>query len=174
MDLGSAPVPGLQPDDHVRGDERAALVILYADFECPICAVAHARLRAAPVRLVFRHFPVRTRRPRSWPAAQAAEAAALQGSFWEMHDSLFGDQGRLEDPHLWARCEDLGLDLARFESDRRSDAVIARVQRDFEAGARAGVVSTPTLFVEGVAHPGVPEPGLLAQLEVRHGADPAS
>jgi protein-disulfide isomerase len=174
MDLGSAPVPGLQPHDHVRGDGDAALVIVYADFECPVCAVAHERLSEASIRLVFRHFPVRTRRPRAWPAAQAAEAAALQGAFWEMHDSLFADQGRLEDPHLWARCEQLGIDLARFEADRRSEAVISRVQRDFEDGARAGVVSTPTLFVEGIAHPGVPTPGLLARLEARHGVEPAS
>jgi 2-hydroxychromene-2-carboxylate isomerase len=63
-----------------------------------------------------------------------------------MHDSMFADQGRLEDPHLWARARALGLDVERFDADRRSDGVLARVRRDFESGVRAGVVTTPTLF----------------------------
>jgi protein-disulfide isomerase len=63
-----------------------------------------------------------------------------------MHDLLFADQGRLEDPHLWQRATNLGLDLERFDADRRSDAVRSRVKRDFESGIRGGVVTTPTLF----------------------------
>jgi len=123
-------------------------VIEYADFECPFCAALHLRLKARPLRVAFRHFPVRSSHPRAWAAACAAEAAALQGQFWEMHDSLFGDQGRLEDPHLWARAAALGIDLERFDSDRRSDAVSGRVRCDFQAGVRAGVVTTPTLFAD--------------------------
>ncbi len=145
-DLGSAPVPEPTPDEHLRGPDSAPLVIEYADFECPFCAALSLRLRDRELRRVFRHFPVRTSHPRAWPAACAAEAAALQGRFWEMHDLLFGDQGRLEDPHLWERAEALGLDLDRFERDRRSPAVRARIQRDFDSGIRAGVVTTPTLF----------------------------
>ena len=80
---------------------------------------------------------MRSSHPRAWPAACAAEAAALQGAFWPMHDALFADQGRLEDPHLWARAEALGLDVARFDADRRSDAVVARVKASFRAGVRA-------------------------------------
>jgi protein-disulfide isomerase len=139
-------------------------VIAYADFECPYCAVVHQRLHGAPVRLVFRHFPVRSKHPRAPAAAHAAEAAALQGRFWEMHDSLYSDQGRLEDPHLWARAEELGLDVARFDADRRSEEVLARVQRDFRTGVRAGVATTPTLFVEGRRHAGLPDDDLLARL----------
>ncbi len=90
---------------------------------------------------------MRSSHPRAWPAACAAEAAGLQGRFWELHDSLFADQARLEDPHLWARAEQLGLDLDRFDADRRGDAVRDRVQRDFRSGVRGGVVTTPTLFV---------------------------
>jgi protein-disulfide isomerase len=146
-DLGSAPPPELSPDDHVRGPEAGQLVIEYADFECPFCAALHAKLAEATVRQAFRHFPVRSSHPRAWPAACAAEAAALQGHFWEMHDLLFADQGRLEDPHLWQRAEQLGLDVERFDADRRSEAVSARVRRDFTSGVRAGVVTTPTLFV---------------------------
>jgi protein-disulfide isomerase len=78
--------------------------------------------------------------------AHAAEAAALQGAFWPFHDALFADQGRLDDPHLWDRCERLGLDLARFESDRRSEAVAERVRRDVREGMRAGVTATPALL----------------------------
>ena len=163
-ELGSAPVPPPGEDDHVRGPGGAPLVIEYADFECHFCRQADALLGALDLRRIFRHFPVRSKHPRAWPSACAAEAAALQGRFWEMHDSLYADQGRLEDPHLWQRADRLGLDLERFESDRRSEAVLARVRRDFDSGLRAGVVTTPTLFVEGMAHPGIPDPALLARL----------
>ncbi len=71
-----------------------------------------------------------------------------------MHDSLFADQGRLEDPHLWQRARSLGLDLERFDGDRRSELVGVRVRRDFESGVRAGVVSTPALFASGRMYSG--------------------
>jgi protein-disulfide isomerase len=154
-ELGSSPVPEPGDQDHRRGPAVAPaggagadvpVVIVYADFECPYCAVQEQRLRRLAVTVVFRHFPVRSSHPRAWPAACAAEAAALQGRFWEMHDSLFGDQARLEDQHLWARAEELGLDLARFDADRRGDDVRGRVKRDFHSGVRAGVVTTPALF----------------------------
>jgi protein-disulfide isomerase len=164
-ELGSAPVPSLAPDDHVRGAEDAPLVIEYADFECPFCAVLSARLAARSLRRVFRHFPVRSSHPRAWSAACAAEAAGAQGRFWEMHDLLFADQGRLEDPHLWRRADELDLDLDRFDSDRRSEETLARVRRDFESGIRAGVVTTPTLWAGGVLHPGKVEESTLIELE---------
>jgi protein-disulfide isomerase len=129
-------------------------VIVYGDYECPFCAAAEMRLRTLPLRVAFRHFPVRSSHPRAQAAAQAAEAAALQGAFWAMHDALFDDQGRLEDPHLWARAERLGLDVTRFEADRRSEAVAASVRADFHGGVRAGVVTTPTVFVDGERHSG--------------------
>jgi protein-disulfide isomerase len=148
-ELGSAAVPEPGDDDHVRGPSTVEPVVLYADFECPFCAALHARLDAVAVRIVFRHFPVRSSHPRAWPAACAAEAAGRQGRFWEMHDALFGDTARLEDPHLWDRARRLGLDLERFDADRRSEAVRERVKRDFRTGLRAGVVTTPTAFVRG-------------------------
>jgi protein-disulfide isomerase len=153
-DLRSAPVPPAASDDHIRGAEDAPLLIEYADFECPYCAALTVRLDGRPVRRVFRHFPVRSSHPRAWAAACAAEAAALQGRFWDMHDSLFADQGRLEDPHLWERARELGLDLDRFDADRRSQEVLDRVKRDFTSGVRAGVVTTPTVFAAGSLYAG--------------------
>jgi protein-disulfide isomerase len=146
----------------VRGD--GPLVIEYADLECPYCAKTHLLLAGLALRRVFRHFPVVSKHPRARVLAGAVEAAALQGRFWELHDSLYEDQGRLDLPHLWERVRRLGLDLDRFEEDRRSDAVAARVERDFRSGVRAGVVTTPTLFFAGRAHPGVPNEELLRLL----------
>jgi protein-disulfide isomerase len=97
---------------------------------------------------------VKSAHPRAWAAACAAEAAAAQDAFWPMHDALFADQGRLEDPHLWARAERLGLDVARFDAERRSDAVAAAVKAHFRSGVRAGVVTTPSAFLDGALYPG--------------------
>jgi protein-disulfide isomerase len=164
-ELGSAPVPAPSPEDHIAGPDDAPLVIEYADFECPYCAAQHLRISKLRLRRVFRHFPVRSSHPRAWAAACAAEAAALQDRFWEMHELLFSDQGRLEDPHLWERARELGLDLSRFDADRRSDAVGDRVRRDFQSGVRAGVVTTPSLFYEGRLYAGQLDAGALSAFE---------
>ncbi len=170
-DLRSAPLPELAADDHVRGAADAPLVIEYGDLECPHCAALALQARAlvadGAVRWAYRHFPLRSTHPRAWQAACASEAAALQGAFWEMHDALLGDQGRLEDPHLWQHAETLGLDLQRFEADRRGEAVQERVARDFNAGVRAGVVTAPTVFWEGRAVHGEGLRAVLAKLR-RH------
>jgi len=126
----------------VRGE--GPVVVVYGDYECPYCAAELPKLNG--LTMVFRHFPVVSKHPRSRRLAAAAEAAGLQGCFWEMHDALFGDQGHLDDPHLWERARALGLDLKRFDADRRSEAVAARVERDFRSGIAAGVMKTPTLF----------------------------
>jgi protein-disulfide isomerase len=139
-------------------------VIEYGDYECPYCARTDQLLAGLPIRRVFRHFPVVSKHPRARVLAHAVEAAALQGAFWEFHDALFADQGHLDPPHLWARARTLGMDLDRFEADRRSDAVAERVQLDFRSGVRSGVMTTPTLFVNGERHPGVPGADLLALL----------
>ncbi len=161
-DLRSAPVPEPAADDHTTG--RGAVVFEYGDYECPYCARTDRLLRELPVTRVFRHFPVTSKHPRARVLARAAEAAALQGAFWPMHESLFGDQGHLDDPHLWERARTLALDLERFERDRRSPAVSERVERDFHSGIRAGIVTTPTLVVEGELYPGLPDQDLLDRL----------
>ena len=153
-DLRSAPVPELSDADHVRGPADAPLLIEYGDLECPYCATLHGRLRELQIRLVFRHFPVRSAHPRAWAAACAAEAAGLQGSFWEFHDAILEDQARIEDPHLWAKAEQLGLDIERFDRDRRGEEVAGRVQRDFMSGVRGGVGTTPTVFRDGQPYVG--------------------
>jgi protein-disulfide isomerase len=164
-ELGSAPVPAPSDGD---GDHRrfgphppplspsaaGAVVIAYADFECPFCAVLHERLTRLPVEVVFRHFPVRSSHPRAWPAACAAEAAARQGRFWEMHDVLFRNQGHLEPSDLRRYAERVGVDLAQFESDLLDPAIAARIERDVDSGDRSGVDGTPSLFIDGSRYRG--------------------
>ena len=137
-------MPPVGPDDHVRGEGEA--LIVYADLGCPHCAAAWVELAARPGAIAFRHFPVASKHPRSPALHAAAEAAGMQGAFFEMVDSLYAERGHVDDPHLWERVERLGLDLERFERDRRSDAVAARVRRDFRSGIRAGVSGTPAVF----------------------------
>ncbi len=128
----------------MRGEGET--VIVYADLGCPHCAGAWQRLLGRETRIAFRHFPVSTKHPRSEALHMAAEAAGAQGRFFEMVDSLYADRGRVDDPHLWGRAERFGLDLKRFDADRRSERVRLRVRRDFESGIRAGVTSTPAIF----------------------------
>ena len=163
-DLRTATAPALGDDDHVRGDEAGALVIFYADFTCPRCALAHERLTAVGARVAFRHMALRAKHPRTVPVACAAEAAAAQGCFWPFADALYADQGRLDDPHLWQRARELGLDVVRFDADRRSPSVAERVQRDTRAALAAGATATPTLIVGERLHSGVPDSDLLARL----------
>jgi protein-disulfide isomerase len=146
-DLRSADVPGPRADDHVRGPDDAPIVLFYGDFACPKCAQAHLRLKEAPVRVAYRHFALKAKHPRALALAHATEAAGSQGRFWELADGLYGDQGRLEDPHLWARCEALGIDLDRFERDRRGAAVAERVRRDVHDALRGGATGTPTVWI---------------------------
>lgn len=135
----------------MRGQGPEAIV--YLDLACPRCALAWMRIRGLPLRLVLRHFPIASKHPRAPALHAAAEAAGLQeeAAFWEMVDSIFSDQGRVDDPHLWDRARRLGLDLERLNRERRSEPVVERVRRDFESGIRAGVTGTPAAFAEGEA-----------------------
>jgi protein-disulfide isomerase len=136
--------------DHVRGEGPE--LIVYLDLACPHCAATWAQLEGRPLRVVFRHFPIASKHPRAPALHAAVEAAALQGSdeaFWALVDSIYGDQGRVDDPHLWERAKALALDVERFERDRRTPELAERVRRDFQGGIRAGVASTPAAFMEG-------------------------
>jgi protein-disulfide isomerase len=148
-ELTSAAVPPEAADDHVRGEGPGA--VLYMDLACPHCAGVWQRLREVRLHLCVRHFPIASKRPRSEALHTAAEAGAVQSeaAFWSLWDSLYADRGHSDDPHLWQRARAAGLDLDRFERDRRSAAVAERVRRDFRGGIRAGVTATPTAFVSG-------------------------
>lgn len=144
MELSSAPIPPLGPEDHVRGEGEP--IVVYADLGCPHCAAAWLEISSRPAAIAFRHFPIASKHPRSPALHAAAEAAGMQGTFFAMVDSLYADRAHVDDPHLWERVERLGLELGRFDEDRRSAAVAARVRRDFESGIRAGVTGTPAVF----------------------------
>jgi protein-disulfide isomerase len=143
-------LPPVGPDDHARGEGRE--LIVYLDLACPHCAATWTQLEGLALQVVFRHFPVASKHPRAPALHAAVEAAALQGSdgaFWALVDSIYRDQGRVDDPHLWERATALGLNVERFDRDRRTPALAERVRRDFEGGIRAGVAATPAAFLEG-------------------------
>jgi protein-disulfide isomerase len=129
-------------------------IVVFADFACPYCARLAPTLRALQtaydnqVRLVFREFPLGDH-PRAAAAAAAAECAADQGRFWQMHDRLFADQRHLEAGDLLRRAREIGLDTEEFERCRVSGHMRRRIEKDLADGARYGVAGTPTLFVNG-------------------------
>ena len=147
VSLESAPVPPVAEDDHVRG--HGPLVIVYGDYECPYCARADLLLAGRSVKRVFRHFPVVSKHPRARVLAHAAEAAALQGAFWEMHDLLLDHQDALHPRDLIGYAASLGLDTERFSSDLRKHVGMAHVNEDLESADLSNVSGTPTFFING-------------------------
>ena len=147
--------------DHVRGPRDARLIVEYGDYECPYSRAAYRAIERVEaklgqgVRFAFRHYPLTKIHPHALGAARVAEAAALQGRFWEMHELLFHRQRELEDEDLRRYADELGLDLPRFDSDRNSEAVLERVRRDVRSGDASGeVLGTPTLFIDGAVYRG--------------------
>jgi protein-disulfide isomerase len=147
--------------DHVRGEAGAAVILEYGDYECPYSRQAFRAIErverelSGHVRFAFRHFPLTQIHPHALAASAAAEAAARQGRFWEMHSLLFHRQKALEHEDLLGYAAEAELDVARFEHDRASDAAMARIARDVESAEASGVVrGTPTLFIEGVLYEG--------------------
>jgi len=158
--------------DHVRGSPAGRLIIEYGDYECPYSRQAfHAIQRVEQqlggnMRFAFRHFPLTGIHPHALAAAAAAEAAALQGRFWDMHELLFHRQKALDDSDLLGYAARLGLDVAAFDRDRASTAAAERIRRDVDSGlASRQVLGTPTLFIDGIVHRGgYDPPTLLAAL----------
>jgi protein-disulfide isomerase len=147
--------------DHVRGPAAGTLIVEYGDYECPYSRRAFREIervesRASEhVRFAFRHFPLTEIHPHALAASAAAEAAALQGRFWEMHQLLFHRQTALEDDDLRSYAAELGLDVSRFDADRGGEAVLRRIERDVQSGIASGEVrGTPTLFIDGAVHRG--------------------
>jgi protein-disulfide isomerase len=154
----------VSPRDHVRGSSTAKVALVeYGDFECPFCARAVPVIRALEQRfgedlcLVFRHNPRAFAHPHAPLAAEAAEAAAEQGKFWEMHDMLFAHQNALEEAELAAYAKELGLDEARFAEDLRSRAHRERVHSDELTGVQSHVISTPAFFINGTRFRDTPD-----------------
>ncbi len=158
--------------DHVRGSPAGRLIIEYGDYECPYSRQAFYAIQQVERRLngnmrfAFRHFPLTSIHPHALSAAAAAEAAALQDRFWDMHELLFRGQEALEDSDLLGYAARLGLDVAAFDHDRAGTAIAERIRRDVDSGlATDQVLGTPTLFIDGVVHRGGYDPrALLAAL----------
>jgi protein-disulfide isomerase len=147
--------------DHVRGDPRGRVILEYGDYECPYSRRAYREIQRVEARLggqmrfAFRHFPLTEIHPHALAASAAAEAAHLQGRFWEMHELLFHRQKALEAADLRGYAAELGLDVERFEREAAGASVLARIRRDVESGLASGeVLGTPTLFIDGVVHRG--------------------
>src|SRR3954469_408080 len=142
--------------DHLRGLETAPVTLVaYGDFACRYCAQAHPVVRElllkyrTTLRFVFRHTPRGELHEGARLAAHGAEAAALQGQFWPMHDMLFERREPVSEQRLLGYATLLNLDLSRFQADLGSSAVANRVREDEIGGLRSGVVGTPTFFVNG-------------------------
>jgi len=146
--------------DHVRGPLDAPVTVVeYGDFECPYCGQAEPVIRDlladfGDVRYVWRHLPLNDVHPNAQLAAEAAEAAADQGAFWEMHDLLLRHQDELRIPDLVRYAEELGLDVERFRDDIRRQAAAARIAEDVDSADLSGVSGTPTFFINGRRHYG--------------------
>jgi protein-disulfide isomerase len=140
--------------DHVTGKSSAAVTLVeYGDYQCSHCGHAHPILKkllkdfGSDLLFVFRNFPLEESHPAAMIAAQAAEAAALQGKFWEMHDLIYEHQDELDQDNLVYFAEALDLNLPKFKNDLHSQAVISKIEKDFETGVRSGVNGTPTFFI---------------------------
>jgi protein-disulfide isomerase len=147
--------------DHIQGPAAAKVTLVeYGDYQCPSCLQAYPIMidiqehMGDRMRLVFRNFPLTTVHPNAQHAAEAAEAAAAQAKFWEMHDTLYENQAHLSDAHLMAYAADIGLDTDRFKRDLEKHAFAARVHEDVQSGIRSGVNGTPTFFINGFRHDG--------------------
>jgi protein-disulfide isomerase len=167
-EVGVPPLDGLV--DHVRGPAKGPVILEYGDYECPYSrmayrAIAELEKRAeVEVRFAFRHFPLTEIHPHAMAASAAAEAAALQGRFWEMHDLLFHRQRALSDDDLDRYADELGLDREAFDRGRQGGAVMERIGRDVKSGDESGQVrGTPTLFIDGELYRGPYDVDALAE-----------
>jgi len=147
--------PPIGPDDHVQGSHDAPIVLVeYGDYQCPYCGAAYPQMKLVQKEMgnrlcfVFRNFPLSNLHPQAMRAANFAEAAAKEGRFWEMHDTIFENQRRLNDRSLIDYATKVGLKDDSVQAALRGE-FDARIRQDFRSGARSGVNGTPTLFVNG-------------------------
>ncbi|TMM06898.1 MAG: disulfide bond formation protein DsbA [Actinobacteria bacterium] len=152
-------VPVDEDRDHIQGPGDAPVTLVeYGDYECPYCGAAYPIVKELQdrmgerLRFVFRNFPITTSHPHAEQAAEAAEAAAAQRRFWEMHDLLYENQRRLSDEDLHAYADQLGLDVDLFDKELADHTHAPRVREDFMSGVRSGVNGTPSFYVNGARH----------------------
>lgn len=145
--------------DHIRGKTSAAVdIVMYADFQCPHSKVAAEVLKSTfeyfqnDVCVVYRHFPLPFDHPLASMTALAAEASAVQGKFWEMHDALFINQDDITENSLMILAQEIKLNMNQFKSDMRNQELIEKVKSQFNSGIDSGVISTPTLFINGIRY----------------------
>ncbi len=148
--------PPLEDLDHVRGDREAPLqLVMFGDFQCPFCLGAQSILRRVHERLGdrllfgFRHLPIPERHPLAPLAAEASEAAAAQGRFWDYYDALYASQPKLSREVMLEVAGDLGLDVERVTAELDSGVHRERVARDLASAEASGATGTPTFFVNG-------------------------
>jgi protein-disulfide isomerase len=152
-------LPVSEDRDHIQGPPEAAVTLVeYGDYECPYCGAAYPIIKKVQermgerLRFVFRNFPITTSHPHAEQAAEAAEAAAAQGRFWEMHDLLYENQQHLGGKDLRAYAEQLGLEVEPFDQELAEHVHADRVHEDFMSGVRSGVNGTPTFYINGSRH----------------------
>ena len=153
--------PPVNAADHTAGPADAPVTLVeYGDYECSYCGMAQPIVKRVQkalgdqLRFVFRNFPLAEAHPHARLAAQAAEAAAAQGRFWEMHDMLFEHQDALEPPDILGYAKSLGLDVERFAHELQAGLYNKKPRDDFRSGVRSGVNGTPTFFINGARYEG--------------------
>ena len=158
---GSSLTPPVGERDHIAGPDAAPVTLVeYGDYECPYCGMAYPivksmqRAMGEQLRFVFRNFPLRDSHPHADHAAEAAEAAATVGKFWEMHDLLYENQEQLDDRNLLRYGQQVGLDAESLARDLDEGTYAKRVREDFRSGVVSGVNGTPTFFVNGERYDG--------------------
>lgn len=153
--------PEINNQDHIQGTKTAAISIVeFGDYQCPHCGNAHPVMKEIEdtfgdqIKFVFRNFPLQESHELALPAAIAAEAAAIQDKFWEMHDALFENQYRLSETLFDELAETIGLDLEKFQKDSLLKELTEKIENDFESGVRSGVNGTPSFYVNGTKFDG--------------------
>jgi protein-disulfide isomerase len=164
MDKSATLTQLVSAHDHAAGPAEAPLTLVeYGDYQCPYCGAAYPVVKRLQkklgknLRFVFRNFPLTEAHPYALIAAEAAEAAALQSKFWEMHDLLFEQQTLLSPDiiPLWA--ERIGLNLEQLGNDIRQGVPEKRIREDRQSGIRSGVNGTPTFYINGARYDGTPD-----------------
>jgi protein-disulfide isomerase len=142
--------------DHQTGNPGAKIILVeYGDYQCPHCGMAYPLIKRlltqfkTDLLFIFRNFPLQEIHPEAMLAAAAAEAAGRQNKFWEMHDLIFEHQNSLSGDFLIQSAEGLHLNMDQFAADSNSEAILSRVENDFEGGIRSGVNGTPSFFLNG-------------------------